>query len=213
VRNFPRWVDGVPDRKPTRHRPRVPWSARAWDPLGGGYVMGSIASHRRLCGRLSQPSGLPVLNVDYRLGPEHPHPAAVDDALAAVRWVRAQGFAPERTIIAGDSAGGGLGVATLIALRDAGDPAARVGHLVSQHLSGRGLRHRLPSPLLFVRAEPGLEAPVWRAARDPARPRACDRRVRPALGRRAGALDARALQTRSRSSSAEAIRRSMDRHA
>jgi dienelactone hydrolase len=69
-----------------------------------------------------------VLNVAYRLAPEHPHPAAVEDAVAAVRWVYAQGFAPARVAIAGDSAGGGLTLATLLALRDAGDalPAAAV---------------------------------------------------------------------------------------
>jgi acetyl esterase/lipase len=95
---------------------------------GGGYTMGSLATHRALCARLSKLAGLRVLNVAYRLAPEHPHPAAVEDAVAAVRWVYAQGFAPARAAIAGDSAGGGLTLATLLALRDAGDalPAAAV---------------------------------------------------------------------------------------
>jgi acetyl esterase/lipase len=95
---------------------------------GGGYTMGSLATHRALCARLSKLAGLRVLNVAYRLAPEHPHPAAVEDAVTAMRWVYARGFAPARVAIAGDSAGGGLTLGTLLALRDAGDvlPAAAV---------------------------------------------------------------------------------------
>jgi acetyl esterase/lipase len=89
---------------------------------GGGYCLGSIATHRGLCGNLSAATGGPVLSVDYRLAPEHPHPAAVDDAVAAYRWLLAQGQSPAKVVIAGDSAGGGLTLATLIALRDQGVP-------------------------------------------------------------------------------------------
>ncbi len=89
---------------------------------GGGYVAGSIDSHRNLTGHLAQAIGCRVLALDYRLAPEHPHPAPVDDAVAAVRWIVAQGVSPEHIAVAGDSAGGGLTVATLLALRDAGDP-------------------------------------------------------------------------------------------
>ncbi len=93
---------------------------------GGGYVLGNITTHRDLAGALSQASGCAVLIIDYRLAPEHPFPAAVDDALAALRWMRANG--PDgageaaTTFVAGESAGGGLTIATLIAARDAGDP-------------------------------------------------------------------------------------------
>src|SRR5262245_11986437 len=80
---------------------------------GGGYAMGSLNTHRGLCARLSSAARARVLNVGYRLGPEHPHPAAVEDAVAAVRFVRASGFAPRRTALAGDSAGGGLTLAAL----------------------------------------------------------------------------------------------------
>jgi epsilon-lactone hydrolase len=89
---------------------------------GGGYVIGSAVTHRELASRVSRTSGARVLVVDYRLAPEHPFPAAVDDAVAAYRWMLGQGIAPSAVAIAGDSAGGGLAVATLLALRDAGDP-------------------------------------------------------------------------------------------
>ncbi|MCC6763405.1 MAG: alpha/beta hydrolase [Deltaproteobacteria bacterium] len=87
---------------------------------GGGYVVGSLNTHRELASRLGRAANARVLTIDYRLAPEHPHPAAVDDAVAAYRWLLAQGLAPERVAIAGDSAGGGLTIATLLALRDRG---------------------------------------------------------------------------------------------
>jgi acetyl esterase/lipase len=91
---------------------------------GGGYVICSPATHRDLAGRISKAAGVAVLVLDYRLAPEHPYPAAVDDALAALRWMYDHGptgVAPARaTFVAGDSAGGGLTLATLIAARDAG---------------------------------------------------------------------------------------------
>jgi acetyl esterase/lipase len=71
---------------------------------------------------ISRTAGVRVLLIDYRLAPEHPHPAAVDDATAAYRWLLVEGLAPTTIAIAGDSAGGGLTVATLLALRDAGVP-------------------------------------------------------------------------------------------
>jgi acetyl esterase/lipase len=89
---------------------------------GGGYVLGSINSHRDMCERLSRAAKARVLSVDYRLAPEHPFPAAVDDAANAYRWVLKQGIKPGRVAIAGDSAGGGLTVATLLALKNAKDP-------------------------------------------------------------------------------------------
>jgi epsilon-lactone hydrolase len=85
---------------------------------GGGYVIGSINTHRRLAYDISAVSGARVLVIDYRLAPEHPFPAAIDDAATAWRWLLQQGFATSRLAIAGDSAGGGLTLATLINLRD-----------------------------------------------------------------------------------------------
>jgi acetyl esterase/lipase len=89
---------------------------------GGGYAIGSIATHRHIAANISRAAGARLLLIDYRLAPEHPHPAAVDDATAAYRWLLAQGLAPGNIAISGDSAGGGLTMATLLALRDAGDP-------------------------------------------------------------------------------------------
>lgn len=89
---------------------------------GGGYVLGSIDSHRVLLERLAKAIGSRVLALNYRLAPEAPFPAAVDDACAGYRWLLQQGVAAKRIVIAGDSAGGGLTLATLLALRDAGDP-------------------------------------------------------------------------------------------
>jgi|SRR5579885_2820373 acetyl esterase/lipase len=86
---------------------------------GGGYVIGSINTHRSLAGRLSRASKARVLLIDYRLAPENPHPAAVEDAVAAYRWMLQQGLKPSRIAVSGDSAGGGLTVATLVAIRDA----------------------------------------------------------------------------------------------
>jgi acetyl esterase/lipase len=89
---------------------------------GGAYVLGSVRTHRDLAGRISRAARARVLNLDYRLAPEHPHPAAVEDAVAAYRSLLAHGHDPSRLAIAGDSAGGGLTIATLVALRDAGVP-------------------------------------------------------------------------------------------
>lgn len=89
---------------------------------GGGYVMGSVKSHRDMCERYSREAGARVLALDYRLAPEHPFPAALDDSLAAYRWLQREGIRPEHIAIAGDSAGGGLTFATLVSLRDAGEP-------------------------------------------------------------------------------------------
>src|SRR6185503_16632147 len=85
---------------------------------GGGYAIGSINTHRRLAFDVSAASGAQVLLIDYRLAPEHPFPAAVDDAATAWRWLLKQGLVAERLAIAGDSAGGGLTIATLVNLRD-----------------------------------------------------------------------------------------------
>lgn len=107
---------------------------------GGGYVIGSPRSHRHLAAAIGTAAKTRVLLPDYRLAPEHPFPAAVEDATAAYRWLMAQKIAPARIVIAGDSAGGGLAVATLIALRDAGVPLPAAGVCLSPwvDLTGSG---------------------------------------------------------------------------
>jgi acetyl esterase/lipase len=85
---------------------------------GGGYAIGSLNTHRRLAYDISAASAARVLLIDYRLAPEHPFPAALDDATKAWQWLKQQGFADNKLAIAGDSAGGGLALATLVNLRD-----------------------------------------------------------------------------------------------
>jgi len=98
---------------------------------GGGYVIGSINTHRELAARLSRAAHARVLLIDYRLAPEHPYPAAVEDATRAYQWLLSQGVRPSQIVIAGDSAGGGLTLATLVALRDAGVPLPAAGVCLS----------------------------------------------------------------------------------
>ena len=95
---------------------------------GGGYVVGAAQDYRELVSRVARAAEARALTLDYRLAPEHPHPAAVEDAVTAYRWLLASGAEPGRTVLAGDSAGGGLTVATLVSLRDRGErmPAAGV---------------------------------------------------------------------------------------
>jgi monoterpene epsilon-lactone hydrolase len=95
---------------------------------GGGYCLGSIHSHRNLAARIALAFGGRVLTLDYRLAPEHPYPAALDDARRAYAELLGSVTSPERIAVAGDSAGGGLTVALLLGLRDAGlpQPAAAV---------------------------------------------------------------------------------------
>lgn len=89
---------------------------------GGGYISGSPHTHRGIIGEIAQAAGARVLAPDYRLAPEAPFPAAVEDAWAAYWWLLQQGIHPGQIVVAGDSAGGGLTIALLLALRDAGLP-------------------------------------------------------------------------------------------
>ena len=98
---------------------------------GGGYVTGSVASHRGMAANLSRASGCRVLTIDYRLAPENKHPAQVEDAHTAYRWMLNNGVDASSLFVAGDSAGGGLTVATLLKARDAGDPMAAAGVCIS----------------------------------------------------------------------------------
>lgn len=106
---------------------------------GGGYVIGSVETHACLIDGIGRAAGCRMLALDYRLAPEHPFPAAVDDVVAAYRWLIGQGADPARTVIAGDSAGGGLTVAALVALRDAGVPVPAGGICLSPWADLEGL--------------------------------------------------------------------------
>jgi len=98
---------------------------------GGGFRLGSVASHRDLIARIAEASGLRVLAINYRLAPEHRFPAALEDALAAFIWLREQGLKPQDIALAGDSAGGNLVLTLMLNLRDRGQPLPAAGALMS----------------------------------------------------------------------------------
>ncbi|MGB0552768.1 MAG: alpha/beta hydrolase [Alphaproteobacteria bacterium] len=98
---------------------------------GGGYVIGSPDSHRHLVANLSEETGLQGLLVDYRLAPEDPFPAAVEDAISVYAALLTHGFEAEEIVVAGDSAGGGLVVAMMLAIRDANLPLPAAGICLS----------------------------------------------------------------------------------
>ncbi len=106
---------------------------------GGGYVIGSPKTHREFARRLSVASLAQVLVIDYRLAPENPFPAPVEDAVTAYRWLLGEGYASERLSIAGDSAGGGLTAATLVSIRDQGLPLPACGVCLSPWVDMEGL--------------------------------------------------------------------------
>ncbi len=98
---------------------------------GGGHNAGSCRTHRDLGARLAEAASARVLLIDYRLAPEFPFPAALEDAVAAYRWLLRTGFAPDRIVLGGDSSGGGLALAALVKLRDDGEPLPAAAFLVS----------------------------------------------------------------------------------
>lgn len=100
---------------------------------GGGWTVCSLDTHDRLMRLLAKETGAAVIGVEYRLAPENPYPAPLDDCLSAIRWAREQGrrfsLEPARMVLAGDSAGANLALASLLALRDLGEPLPRGGAL------------------------------------------------------------------------------------
>jgi len=131
-------ADGVPGEWITA--PGAADGATIYYLHGGGYTIGSPLSHRELVSRLSRVTGARAFSLDYRLAPENKFPAAIDDAVTGYRWLLKQGARPESTVIGGDSAGGGLTLATLLTLRDAGDPLPAAAVLLSPwtDLEGNG---------------------------------------------------------------------------
>jgi acetyl esterase/lipase len=106
---------------------------------GGGYVIGSMRTHRSLMSDISRASGARVLGIEYRLAPEHPFPAAVEDSVTAYRWLLSQGIEPGHITLNGDSAGGGLVVAALVALRYLGEPMPAAGICMSPWVDMEGI--------------------------------------------------------------------------
>lgn len=111
---------------------------------GGGWLFGSPRSHRVIASNLARASGCAVLSVHYRLAPEDPAPAAHDDVFAAYEWALAQGYSGADLVLAGDSAGGNMALATAVRARDAGLPlpAALVLMSPALDLAGQGVSHR-----------------------------------------------------------------------
>jgi epsilon-lactone hydrolase len=141
---------------------------------GGGYVTGSPALYRHLTWRIAAATRARVLAIDYRLAPEHPFPAALDDAFAACRWLLAAKADPRRAAIMGDSAGGGLALALLLKLRDCGHerPAAAVALSPWTDLALTGVslvRNAKADPMLNV-ADTRLFAASYLAGADPRDP-------------------------------------------
>lgn len=143
---------------------------------GGGYSIASLSSHRSLAARLARDSEARVLNVAYRLAPEHPCPAAIEDAVAAYRYVVASGADPASIAIAGDSAGGGLTAACLIALRDAGDPLPAAGVCISPWMdlafTGKSMQTNASSDPMVTRPMLQLMADAYLGGMDPKSPTA-----------------------------------------
>jgi monoterpene epsilon-lactone hydrolase len=141
---------------------------------GGGYCSGSIASHRSLAAGIGRAAGLRVLALGYRRAPEHPFPAALEDVLAAWRFLRDQGFAPGRIAIGGDSAGGGLTLACLSRLRAMREPLPACAWLVSPWvdltMSGASMTQMDAVDPLIHRAYLDSLAQAYLAGHDPRDP-------------------------------------------
>jgi len=141
---------------------------------GGGYVLGSVNTHRDLIGRISRAAQARMLALNYRLAPEHPFPAAVDDALVGYRYLLDHGLKPARIAVAGDSAGGGLTVATLIAIRDAGLPLPAVGACLSPWVDmegkGESMTTRAKADPVVQREGLAGMAQAYLAGKDPRTP-------------------------------------------
>jgi len=127
---------------------------------GGGYVFGSPATHAALLAELATSTGFRALVPDYRLAPEHPKPAALEDALRAYRFLLASGVSPGHIVIAGDSAGGNLALVTLLALREAGEPLPAAAVLICPwvDLGCSGASMDSNAPYDFITKEVGLLA-------------------------------------------------------
>lgn len=141
---------------------------------GGGYVIGSLDSHRHVASEVGRAAGARSLALHYRLAPEHPFPAAVEDALAGYRYLLDTGITPSHIAIAGDSAGGGLVVAAMLAIRDAGLAQPAAGWCISPWVDMEGIGASMTGKAAqdpTVQKEPLLEmAALYLNGADPRAP-------------------------------------------
>jgi acetyl esterase/lipase len=141
---------------------------------GGAYAVGSFRNYGHFTWRIAQAARARLLAIDYRLAPEHTYPAALDDALAGYRWLLTQGFSPQRLLIAGDSAGGGLTLALLLKLREEGAalPAAAVAisPWTDLALTGASLRTNAERDAMVVADEVPRFAKMYIGTADPRDP-------------------------------------------
>jgi acetyl esterase/lipase len=141
---------------------------------GGGYVACSPETHRAFTSALSRAANARVFALDYRLAPEHRFPAAVEDTVAGYRWLLDQGIDPQEIVIGGDSAGGGLTIATLVALRDAGERLPRAAFVISPWTdlacAGRSLDANDKRDPMFYGEGVRWMAPVYLGAASPRDP-------------------------------------------
>jgi len=185
---------------------------------GGGYVVGSMRTHRSMLGDISRASGFSVLGLDYRLAPESPFPAPVEDALTAYRWLLGSGFEPGNIVLGGDSAGGGLVVSALVAIRYAGEPMPAAGVCISPWVDMEATGESFTTN---AHVDPSVSkerilniAKVYLAGKNPRAPLAsplhADLRDLPPLLSVVGSIetlldDARALTERARAAGVEAL--------
>jgi epsilon-lactone hydrolase len=141
---------------------------------GGGYVIGSINTHRAMVSRIARASNARALSLDYRLAPEHPFPAALEDAIASYKWLLAQGYKPGKIVIAGDSAGGGLTIAALLAIRDAGLPmpagAVPISPWTDLEGTGESVRTRAARDVMVTQENLAHSAKQYYGTHDPRDP-------------------------------------------
>jgi monoterpene epsilon-lactone hydrolase len=167
-------MGGVPAERASTKRP--PRDQALVYLHGGAYCIGSITSHRALVGKLASLLGIQAFNVGYRLAPEHPFPAALDDAILVYKWLLEHESIPSEGIfIAGDSAGGGLAIATLMRIRDEGLPPPRAAFCFSPWtdlaITGETMETKASMDVMLTKAGLVRCAGFYAAGNDPTNPR------------------------------------------